>query len=74
MLTKIIIRENDKPFKSIIISSDTKGRELILEIERKVVPESIDFCIPLVRTNTGFSRVTIDYIIERREQFIEVYS
>ena len=72
MITKIIIRENDKPFRELFISSETKGRDLILEVERSVVPESFDFCKPLVKSTLGYTRGHIDYIVDRRESFIAV--
>jgi hypothetical protein len=70
MITKIIIRENNKPFRELFISSETKGRDLILEVERKIVPDSFDFCKPLVKSKVGFVRGHIEYIVDRREQFV----
>lgn len=72
MITKIIIRVDNKPFRELFISSTTKGRELILEVERSVVPESFDFCKPLVKSKVGFVRGHIDYIVDRRESFIVI--
>lgn len=73
MLTKIIIRVNNKPYQEIIISSDYKNRDLILEIERKLTPHSsFDFCEPLVRSKLGYRRGSIDYIVNKREYFIAV--
>ena len=74
MITKIMIRVNKHHFSDVVISSETKGRDLILEVERKIVPDSFDFCKPLVKSKLGYTRGHIDYIIERRVEFINIYT
>ena len=72
MITRIIVRVKNKPHSEMFISSDKKGRELILRIERESVPDCFDFCKPLVKSANGFTRGAIEYIIDRRERFIVI--
>ena len=72
MITKIIIRVDNSPFKEIYINTEKQGRALILAIENQVVPDSFDFCKPLIITKCGGVRGHIQYIIDRRDQFIHV--
>lgn len=74
-LTKVIIRVDGKAFQEIILSTDKKKRDLILEIERKVEPhKSFNFCEPLVRSKLGFKRGKIEYIQDKRVQDLTVIS